>query len=208
MATSSRRSAPRRSTRSSAARSISWSRPTSQPRGLDIVSLPCVINYDVPTHAGRLRARRRAHGPGRPGGPGVHPGAARGAPLRRRDHEADRQGHPKARAARRRGGPDGEAPPPRRGTARNGARASVKQTPAERDPAGAAPAARRGAARSGTGAKRPSAKEAAAEPEALERSPAPRRSPPRATRAERPAPARPARVAADPIVGMGDRAAV
>ena len=173
-------------------------------RGLDIVSLPCVINYDVPTHADDY-----VHRVGRTGRAGQEGRAfTLMLPEERRYVDAitrltgkdiPRLELPGVEAAA-----DGEAPPPRRGTARNGARASVKQTPAERGPAEHAPAARRGAARSGTGAKRPSAKEAAAEPEALERSPAPRRSPPRATRAERPAPARPARVAGDPIVGMGD----
>ena len=173
-------------------------------RGLDIVSLPCVINYDVPTHADDY-----VHRIGRTGRAGQEGRAfTLMLPEERRYVDAitrltgkdiPRLELPGVEAAA-----NGEAPPPRRGTARNGARASAKQTVAERDPAERAPAARRGAARSGTGAKRPSAKQAAAEPEALERSPAPRRSPPRATRAERPAPARPARVAADPIVGMGD----
>ena len=173
-------------------------------RGLDIVSLPCVINYDVPTHADDY-----VHRVGRTGRAGQEGRAfTLMLPEERRYVDAitrltgkdiPRLELPGVEAA-----PNGEAPPPRRGTARDGARASAKQTVAERDPAERAPAATRGAARSGTGAKRPSAKQAAAELEALERSPAPRRSPPRATRAERPAPARPARVAADPIVGMGD----
>ncbi len=173
-------------------------------RGLDIVSLPCVINYDVPTHADDY-----VHRVGRTGRAGQEGRAfTLMLPEERRYVDAitrltgkdiPRLELPGVEAAA-----NGEAPPPRRGTARNGARASAKQTVAERDPAERAPAATRGAARSGTGAKRPSAKQAAAEPEALERSPAPRRSPPRATRAERPAPARPARMAADPIVGMGD----
>ena len=73
-------------------------------RGLDIVSLPCVINYDVPTHADDYVHRVRADRPGRSGGPRLHLGAARGAPLRRRDHQVDGQGNPAPRAARGRAG--------------------------------------------------------------------------------------------------------
>ena len=172
-------------------------------RGLDIVSLPCVINYDVPTHADDY-----VHRIGRTGRAGQEGRAfTLMLPEERRYVDAitrltgkdiPRLELPGVEAA---ANGEAAAAPARHGAQRRPRPA--KQTPAERDPAERAPAARRGAARSGARAEQAAAKQAPAEPDALERSPAPRRSPPRAARAERPTPARPAR-AAGPVVGMGD----
>jgi superfamily II DNA/RNA helicase len=181
-------------------------------RGLDIVSLPCVINYDVPTHADDY-----VHRVGRTGRAGQEGRAfTLMLPEERRYVDAitrltgkdiPRLELPGVEAA-----VNGEAPPPRRGASRNGARAQAKQAPAQRDPAERPPrrgsAARSGARSEQAASERAASEQAAseqapAEPDALERSPAPRRSPSRAPRAERPTPARPAR-AAGPVVGMGD----
>jgi superfamily II DNA/RNA helicase len=169
-------------------------------RGLDIVSLPCVINYDVPTHADDY-----VHRVGRTGRAGQEGRAfTLMLPEERRYVDAitrltgkdiPRLELPGVDAA-----VNGEAAAPRRGTARNGARTQPKQTPAQRDLAERAPERGDAAPR---GARSEQAASTPAEPDALERSPAPRRSPSRAARAERPTPARPAR-AADPVVGMGD----
>ena len=105
-------------------------------RGLDIAMLPCVINYDVPTHADDYVHRHRPHRPRRPGGPRVHAGAARGAALRRCDHAADRQGDPAARDRRAwSGGGRRPAPArarPRRGRAARSPRAAAVPAPARR----------------------------------------------------------------------------
>ena len=177
-------------------------------RGLDIVSLPCVINYDVPTHADDY-----VHRVGRTGRAGqegraftlVLPEERRyvDAITRLTGKDIPRLELPGVEAAA-----NGEAAPPRRGAARNGARSrrtSSKQAPAEPDPAERAPAARRSAARNGAAPSAPSTKQDAGRAGRWQsaRPPSPRRSPPSGTRAERPAPARPTR-AAGPIVGMGD----
>jgi superfamily II DNA/RNA helicase len=109
-------------------------------RGLDIVSLPCVINYDVPTHADDY-----VHRVGRTGRAGqegraftlVLPEERRfvDAITKLTGKEIPRLELPGVDAAT----PSKPAPPSR--TARNGARA--RQEPAEQPPAASTPAERR-----------------------------------------------------------------
>ncbi len=82
-------------------------------RGLDVDVLTHVVNYDVPSATGELRAPHRAGRAGRPRGRGDHAGrAARAAPARQHraaDEAADRD---RAGAERRR--PAGASSSPRR----------------------------------------------------------------------------------------------
>jgi superfamily II DNA/RNA helicase len=158
-------------------------------RGLDIVSLPCVINYDVPTHADdyvhRIGRTARAGQEGR-AFTLVLPEERRfvDAITRLTGKEIPRLEVPGVEAAA-----PGEPAPPRRGTTRNGARARHEPPPRSRatpKPAPQPPATPKPA------------------PQAAERAPAERRpAPPRTSRAERPVPPRPGR-AEGPVVGMGD----
>jgi superfamily II DNA/RNA helicase len=170
-------------------------------RGLDIVRLPCVINYDVPTHPDDY-----VHRIGRTGRAGqegraftlVLPEERRyvDAITRLTGKDIPRLELPGVEITA-----NDEAAPLRRGAARNGARshlASTKRATAEPDLAELAPAARRRAARNGAGAERASTKQVPAEPELVERAPAEPRQALRATKAE--LPSRPA----GPVVGMGD----
>jgi superfamily II DNA/RNA helicase len=172
-------------------------------RGLDIVSLPCVINYDVPTHADDY-----VHRIGRTGRAGQEGRAfTLMLPEERRYVDAitrlTGKDIPRLELPADEPAANGEAAPARRGAPRNGSRASSRPASAERDRAEQAPAARRGSARPGGRAEQASAKPAPAEPDALERSPKSPRSSRRAPRPERPTLAQPAR-AAGPVVGMGD----
>jgi superfamily II DNA/RNA helicase len=172
-------------------------------RGLDIVSLPCVINYDVPTHADDY-----VHRIGRTGRAGQ---AGRAftlmLPEERRYVDAitklTGKDIPRLELPAVEPAANGETAPARPGRARNGARAHAKPALSGPNPAERAPAAGRGSARPGGRSDQASAKPAPAEPDALEHSPKPPRSPRRAARPERPTPAQPAR-AAGPVVGMGD----
>jgi superfamily II DNA/RNA helicase len=173
-------------------------------RGLDIVSLPCVINYDVPTHADDY-----VHRIGRTGRAGqegraftlVMPEERRyvDAITRLTGKDIPRLELPGVETTA-----NGEAAPPRRGAAGNGARphqASTKRATAEPDPAERAPAARRRSARNDASAEQASTKQVPAEPELVERAPAEPRQARRATKAVRPSrPTGPA----GPVVGMGD----
>ena len=147
-------------------------------RGLDIVSLPCVINYDVPTHADDY-----VHRIGRTGRAGQEGRAfTLMLPEERRYVDAitrlTGKDIPRLELPGVEPAANGEAAPGRRGAARNGTRARPKQTLAERT--GSARASRQAQrrtqprrrqashCRAGSGGAR----------QALERAPAPRRSPP------------------------------
>jgi superfamily II DNA/RNA helicase len=145
-------------------------------RGLDIASLPCVINYDIPTHADDY-----VHRIGRTGRAGqegraftlVLPEERRfvDAITRLTGKEIPRLEIPGVAAV----APSEPVAPPRRSAARNGARA--RQEPPTGSPAAPQPA---------------------------DRAPAERRPPPpRVSRAEGPVPVRSGRTAG-PVVGMGD----
>jgi superfamily II DNA/RNA helicase len=182
-------------------------------RGLDIVSLPCVINYDVPTHADDY-----VHRVGRTGRAGqegraftlILPEERRyvdaitrltGKDIPQLDIpgvEATANGEPAA--PRRRARANGESATARRGAVRNGASVRPDSPPAEAEPAARAPVGRR---RNGVRVERASAKPAPAEPDLTAAAPAVPRPAPQAARAERPAPPPPAR-APGPVVGMGD----
>jgi superfamily II DNA/RNA helicase len=159
-------------------------------RGLDIVSLPCVINYDVPTHADDY-----VHRVGRTGRAGQEGRAfTLMLPEERRFVDAITRLTGKDIPRLEVPGVDvaasEEPAAPRRRAARNGARARP-DAPAERTRTAAKPS-------------QPAAAPAPAERQAAEpeRSPAPARPArtARVTRPERPVPAR----AAAPVVGMGD----
>jgi superfamily II DNA/RNA helicase len=181
-------------------------------RGLDIVSLPCVINYDVPTHADDY-----VHRIGRTGRAGqegraftlILPEERRyvdaitrltGKDIPRLELPGVEAAAEEAAPPRRRARTNGEAATARRGAARKGAGGRPDSPPpAESEPV--LPAARR---RNGARVERASAKPAPAEPDLTRGAPeTPRPASPRAARAERPAPSGPAR-AAGPVVGMGD----
>jgi superfamily II DNA/RNA helicase len=156
-------------------------------RGLDIVSLPCVINYDVPTHADDY-----VHRIGRTGRAGqegraftlILPEERRyvDAITRLTGKEIPRLEIPGAEAAAR-AESTGERSPLRRSPARNGRARAESAAPGEAD---AAPARSNGAR------DRPVAT-----------SETPPATPPRRAPAERPQPPRPRR-AEGPVVGMGD----
>jgi superfamily II DNA/RNA helicase len=167
-------------------------------RGLDIASLPCVINYDVPTHADDY-----VHRIGRTGRAGqegraftlVLPEERRyvDAITRLTGKDIPRLDVPGIDAAA-----SGETAAPRRSVARNGVRARPEasaRSPATPKPAAPAPA-ERPAARNGARAR-------LEPPKPAERAPAERPATPPRARRERPAPSRPGR-AEGPVVGMGD----
>jgi superfamily II DNA/RNA helicase len=170
-------------------------------RGLDIVSLPCVINYDVPTHADDY-----VHRVGRTGRAGqegraftlVLPEERRyvDAITRLTGKDIPRLELPAVEAVT-----NGEAAASRRGAARKSVRtrqASSKQAPAE-VAVEHADHERRSVARNGARAERTSA-----QPATAERAPADsRRASPRASQGAPPAAPRPHR-ATGPVVGMGD----
>jgi len=172
-------------------------------RGLDIVSLPCVINYDVPTHADdyvhRIGRTARAGQEGR-AFTLVLPEERRfvDAITRLTGKDIPRLEVPGVEAAA-----PGEPAAPRRSAARNGARPRPEPPTPSRatpKPAGRAPA-ERPAARNGGRARREPPTRSPATAKTAERAPA--EHAPRASRAERPAPARSGR-AEGPVVGMGD----
>jgi superfamily II DNA/RNA helicase len=143
-------------------------------RGLDIVSLPCVINYDVPTHADDY-----VHRVGRTGRAGQEGRAFTLAlPEERRYVDAITRLTGKAIPRLEIPGVEPPAPgepvPPRRAAARNGGR--TRHESAERPPAARKPAER------SLSAPKPSPRAPAA----------PRRAPSRPDRSE------------GPVVGMGD----
>ena len=144
-------------------------------RGLDIASLPCVINYDVPTHADDY-----VHRIGRTGRAGQEGRAfTLIVPEERRFVDAitrlTGKDIPRLELAGVEAAAPGEPAAPRRSAARNGAR--TRQEPAHQAPPAPKPAEHATAER-----RRPS---------------------PRARRAEGPVPPRPGR-AEGPVVGMGD----
>jgi superfamily II DNA/RNA helicase len=171
-------------------------------RGLDIVSLPCVINYDVPTHADDY-----VHRVGRTGRAGqegraftlVLPEERRyvDAITRLTGKDIPRLELPAVEAAT-----DGEAAASRRGAARNGVRtrqASSNEASAEVAVEHAPDDERRSLARNGIRGERTST-----QPAMAERAPAEsRRALPRASKGARSAEPRPHR-ATGPVVGMGD----
>jgi superfamily II DNA/RNA helicase len=175
-------------------------------RGLDIVSLPCVINYDVPTHADdyvhRIGRTARAGQEGR-AFTLVLPEERRfvDAITRLTGKDIPRLEVPGVEAAA-----PGEPAAPRRRAARNGARARPERptrSPATPKPVEGAPA-ERPAARNGARARSEPPTRSPATPKPAERAPAERPAlPPRARRAEGAAPSRPGR-AEGPVVGMGD----
>jgi superfamily II DNA/RNA helicase len=182
-------------------------------RGLDIVSLPCVINYDVPTHADDY-----VHRVGRTGRAGqegraftlILPEERRyvdaitrltGKDIPRLELPGVETANGEAPTPRRRARSNGEAATARRGVARNGASVRPDSPPsAESEPAARAPVGRR---RNGGRVERASAKPAPAEPDLTTAAPAVPRPAPRARAERRPAPPPPAR-APGPVVGMGD----
>ena len=99
----------------------------------------------------RLRPSDRSHRPRRPGGPGVHAGAAGRAALRRCDHAADRQGRSRASRSPAWSRTRAALRPRVRGRARTGRprrpRAIRRRPPAAASPAPPAAAAEAGRAR-------------------------------------------------------------
>ena len=163
-------------------------------RGLDIVSLPCVINYDVPTHADDY-----VHRIGRTGRAGQEGRAfTLILPEERRYVDAitrlTGQQIPRLEIAGVEAAAPDEPAPSRRGSGRNGAAARAGSTRGETK--SEAPPTRRSPERNGARA-RPEAKSAPA-PAAPPPSVPPKRVP-----AERPQPPRPRR-AEGPVIGMGD----
>jgi superfamily II DNA/RNA helicase len=151
-------------------------------RGLDIVSLPCVINYDVPTHADDY-----VHRIGRTGRAGQEGRAfTLILPEERRYVDAITRLTGKEIPRLELAGAESVAPsgpePSRRSPVRNGARARAEIAPGEVDAAPARP----------NGAR---ARPARREP--------PPAMPPKRASAERPQPPRPRR-AEGPVIGMGD----
>jgi superfamily II DNA/RNA helicase len=179
-------------------------------RGLDIVSLPCVINYDVPTHADDY-----VHRIGRTGRAGQEgraftlilpeerryvdaitrltgkeiprleiAGVEAAAGAESQSAAMPSRGSPKRNGAARRAESESEATPSRRSPRRNGA---TRRAESESEP----PPSRQSPGRDGA-PPRPQANSAAPEAGPVKRAPA-----------QRPQPAQPER-AAGPVIGMGD----
>ena len=110
------------------------------------------INYDVPTHADDYVHRVLWTGRAGQGGPRLHLGAARGAPLRRCDHQVDGQGNPALELPGVEPGAAERAGAAASAAARSGARAR-KRAPR---PAAPKPAERRPSAPKPSRAKPPS----------------------------------------------------